>query len=272
MIQSSVEIGMILSALLFYANFDSSFEAVYSRGDGKAVIEVDKYEPVITRNSGGRFGEAAEFVYEDKLESIWTKDVIRYPAKGNFPYTRGKAFDGTIGMWLQVDMELLKKRSLVWLDPVHLLSSNDSDNGKIWMDFVTRELPDTPIFRFGATLHRKALENKDNPGENHVIIIPHIDFKGDRWHHVVGTWKSLNGTGGTGVLHLYFDGTLVGAIEGFDHPLDWNIDEWEIRVGLGFKGNIDDFFILNRFLTPEEVAAIYQTGVPLGQFLGLYEK
>ena len=137
----SFEIGLILASMLFYASFDTSFNADYSTGNGSAVIEVDKYEPRITSNSSGRFGEAAEFVYEDKLESIWTKDVVRYSAEGNFPYRRESTFDGAIGMWLKVDMETLKKRSLIWLDPVHLLAEDDSDNGKMWMDIEEKHKP-----------------------------------------------------------------------------------------------------------------------------------
>jgi|GEM_PF-5503827 hypothetical protein len=263
MIKSSLEIGLILTSLLFYADFDSSFDAVFSVGDSKAVIEVDQYEPVITSGGKGKFGEAAEFVYGDKLDSIWTKDVARYKAKGNFPYRSGEAFDGAIGMWLKVDMETLKKRSLIWLDPVHLLAEGDPDNGKIWMDFVASELPDTPIFRFGATTRR----NVPEPEDNHVIIIPHIDFSGGDWHHVIGTWKSINCAGKSGKLHLYFDGVRVGEIEGFDHRLDWNIDDWEIRIGLGFKGRIDEFFILDKFLSDGEVAEIFRSEKSFGKML-----
>ncbi len=252
MIKPFLEIGLILSSLLFYADYDGSFDAVFSLGNGKALIEVDQYEPFITAGNGGKFGEAAEFIYKDKLETIWTKDVARYPAKGNFPYAHGEAFDGAIGMWLQVDMEILKERSLIWLDPVHLLAKRDPDNGKIWMDFVMSELPDTPIFRFGATLKRNASGKQDKQFEDHVISVPHINFSGEGWHHVVGTWKNLNSTGKSGVLNLYFDGILVGEIKEFDHTLDWNIEDWEIRIGLGFKGKIDDFFILKSFLSEED--------------------
>lgn len=269
MIRSSLEIGLILSSLLFYADFDGSFDAVFSIGNGKALIEVDRYEPFITSGNGGRFGEAAAFVYGDKLETIWLKDVVRYPARGNFPYAHGEAFDGAIGMWLQVDMELLRQRSLIWLDPVHLLAQNDPNSGKIWMDLVTSELPDTPIFRFGVTADRDVTGRQDNPAEDHVIIIPHIDFSGDSWHHVVGTWKDLNSTGNKGILQLYFNGRLAGEITGFDHTLDWHIEDWEIRIGLGFKGKIDDFFILDSFLSPETIAEIYGAGKSLGEWLGL---
>ena len=268
MIKFSIEIGLILSSLLFYVDFDNSFDAVVSVGNGKALIEVDQYEPFITTGNGGMFGEAAEFIYEDKLESIWTKDVVRYPAKGNFPYKSGEAFDGAIGMWLQVDMESLQDRSLIWLDPVHLLAENDRSKGKIWMDFVTSELPDTPIFRFGATADRDESGKQNNPDADHVIVIPLIEFSGESWHHVVGTWKNLNSTGKKGVLHLYFNGILVGEIKEFSHTLDWHIDEWEILIGLGFKGKIDDFFILNSYLSAEAIAEIYRSGKSLGEMLG----
>jgi len=205
MLNSSIGIGLILSSLLFYVDFNGSFDAVYSNGEGKAIIEVDQYEPFITTGNGGKFGEAAEFIYEDKLESIWTKDVVRYPARGNFPYASREAFNGAIGMWLQVDMESLKERSLIWLDPVHLLAENDRNKGKIWMDFVVSELPDTPIFRFGATVDRHEKEKQNSKAKDHVIIVPHVSLSGEDWHHVVGTWKTLNSTGNKGVLQLYFD-------------------------------------------------------------------
>jgi hypothetical protein len=265
MILFPLDIGLLLSSLLFYAGFDSSFDADFSKGNGTALIEVDRYEPVITSGKGGKFGEAAEFFYGDKLETVWTKDNIRYKAEGNFPYKQGERFNGAIGMWIQADMEKLKERSLIWLDPVHLLAENDPDNGKLWMDFVMSELPDAPIFRFGATVHK----NHSDKDEDHVIVIPHIDFRGASWHHIVGTWENLNGTGKRGVLHLYFDGVLVGKIENFDHSLNWNIHEWEIRIGLGYKGKIDDFFIFDSFLNEETVMKIYSSGKPLGELLGL---
>jgi hypothetical protein len=268
MIKASLDIGLLLASLLFYADFDRSFDAVYSVGKGKALIETDRYEPFITSGNGGRFGEAAAFIYGDMRETIWTRDVVRYPARGNFPYAP-EAFDGTIGMWLQVDMEALKERSLIWLDPVHLLSRNDRKKGKIWMDFVTAELPDTPIFRFGATADRDGSGRQDNREMDHVIIIPNIDFSGKDWHHVVGTWKNLNSTGNKSILQLYFDGRLAGELTGFDHALDWQIDDWEIRIGLGFNGKIDDFFILDSYLPQKEITEIYNAGKPLGELLDL---
>jgi hypothetical protein len=118
---------------------------------------------------------------------------------------------------------------------------------------------------------RNAKEKQDSKVKDHVIIVPHIDFSGDDWHHVVGTWKNLNSTGNDGLLQLYFDGILVGEITDFNHRLDWNIDEWEIRIGLGYKGKIDDFFILSGYLSEEEISEICNSGISIGALLGLQE-
>ena len=79
----------------------------------------------------------------------------------------------------------------------------------------------------------------------------------------------MNSSGETGVLQLYFDGVLVSEIKEFNHMLDWHIDDWEIRIGLGFKGKIDDFFILNSFLPKEAVSEIYLSGKSLGELFGI---
>ena len=152
-----------------------------------------------------------------------------------------------------------------------MLAKNDRNKGKIWMDFVVSELPDTPIFRFGATVDRDTKNKQNSQVKDHVIIVPHINFSGEDWHHVAGTWKNLNSKGNEGVLQLYFDGILVGEIRDFNHRLEWNIDEWEIRIGLGYKGKIDDFFILNGYLSKEEIAEIYSSEISIGALFGLQE-
>ena len=86
---------------------------------------------------------------------------------------------------------------------------------------------------------------------------------------MVGTWRNLNSNGNKALLQLYFDGKLVGELRDFDHTLEWNIDEWEIRIGLGFEGKIDDFFILDRYLSEKEASNIYRSGKSLGALLGI---
>lgn len=257
------------NATLFYVDFDRGFDAVYSRGDGQARLEIEAYPPVLTKSSGGRFGEAVEFSYEVLHESIWTADVLRYPAEGNFPYRQDRVFGGAIGMWLQVDLEVLRKRRLVWLDPVHLLGPGARDTGKLWMDLVISELEGSPLFRFGATLPRGMREEPENSDEGNIITVPHLTFTKDEWHQVVGAWNGINGDGKVGSLQLYFDGQLVGQLEGFEHRFDWRIGEWEIRIGLGFKGKVDDFFILDRPISPVEALSLYEAGIPFGGFCGI---
>lgn len=260
-------LSLLITSLMLYAGYDSTFDATMSRGSGHAVVEIDKYAPVISRGNKGRFGEAAVFRYGDKQDSIWTKDVIRYAAEGNFPRHDGVVGDGAIGMWLKIDIDDLMERSLIWLDPVHLLGPGNTDRGKIWMDFVTKELPGAPIFRFGATLPRDARSDPGNSGEGHVVVIPDIAFSGNEWHHIVGTWMGMDGAEGNGSIRLYFDGRMVGEIAGFTHRLSWDMKTVEIRVGLGFKGMIDEFFIMDRFLTDSDVELLHRSERPLEEYL-----
>lgn len=66
------------SALTFYADFDDGFDALFSRGDGSATVDVDRYPPRLS-DTGGRFGGAALFCYEDQQDSVWTHDLGAQP-------------------------------------------------------------------------------------------------------------------------------------------------------------------------------------------------
>jgi len=268
---NSLELGTIIASLLLYSSFDLSFTADFAKGDKTATVENYKYPPVITDDSSGRFGEAAVFDYgELDLETVWTKDVVRYKAKGNFPGDTDCPFDGAIGMWIKIDMETLMDRELIWLDPFHLLTENRSenrDNGKIWMDFVTKELPGSPIFRFGATLPRHARKNPEKAGEGTIITIPGIDFSGKEWHHLIGTWNNLNNSSNTGEMIVYFDGKKAGTIQNYSHPISFDMNVWEIRIGIGFKGMIDEFFILDKFVTQDEAKALFESQQAIQAYL-----
>ena len=137
------------------------------------------------------------------------------------------------------------------------------------MDFVVRELVGAPLFRFGGTLPREMRQDPGDSDEGHVIIIPHIHFAEEEWHQIVGTWQGINGGHAAGSFRLYIDGNMVGELAGITHRLDWQIDEWEIRIGLGFKGKIDDFFILERAMSSAEVVCFYESGLCFGRFSGL---
>lgn len=270
--QSESPTSTLLSSLCFYVDFDQSYDAVFSRGNGKAVVIPDAYPPTLTTGNRGRFNEAAEFIYKKKKPSIWIKDTLRYSAQQNFPYDSNHSFSGTIGMWIQVDIDSLKRRALVWSDPIHLVAKDLSisrDRGKLLMDFITRELHDSPVFRFGVTLPKEVRKNPKHNGEGHWIRVPQVNFKPTEWHHIVATWKNLNNTHNTGEMALYLDGKRVGSLKDFSHPLQWQIEDWEMRVGIGFKGKIDDFFVLDKYVIDREVRLIAQANQSLGQLLGI---
>lgn len=262
-----MDVKALRQALCFYAPFDGSFDAAYARGEAGARIDVDAYQPHLS--DAGRFGGGAIFCYEDQRETIWTHDVLRYEAEGNWPYRAAETFGGTVGMWLQIDLQALSTRSLIWLDPFHVLGPDYREIGKMWMDFVVAELDGSPLCRFGAALPRDMRQDPDQTGEGHVLIVPDLDLSAQDWHFVVGTWEGINGGVGAGRLDLYFDGQPVASLAGFEHRLSWSIEAWELRIGLGFRGGIDDFFVLDRPLTAAQVHAMYERDEPLGQQLSL---
>jgi len=264
-------IEALIVSLLFYAGFDKTFDADYSKGNGTAIVEPDRYPPQLTVKNGGQFGEAVEFHYDKlDLDTVWTKDTVRYEATENFPHDSKSAFDGSVGMWVMIDMESLLTRELIWLDPLHLLSKDmqeSRDAGKIWMDFVTKELDGSPLFRFGATLPKSERKKPDNGGEGHVITVPGIDFKDGEWHHIIGSWKSLNASDDSGIITLYIDGMKADEIQGVSHPLSWAIDRWEMRLGIGFAGKIDEFFTSNTYITVDTAKALYSADKPLSSYI-----
>jgi len=268
--QSESPASTLLSSLCFYVDFDQSYDAVFSRGNGKAVVIPDTYPPSLTTGNQGRFNEAAEFIYQQQKPSIWVKDTLRYSAKQNFPYDSNHPFSGAIGMWIQVDIVSLKQRSLVWSDPIHLVAQDLSisrDSGKLLMDIITRKMSDSPVYRFGVTLPKNVRKNPKNNGEGHWIRVPQVNFKSTEWHHIVATWKNLNNTKNTGEMALYVDGKRLGSTNDFSHPLRWQIEDWEMRLGVGFNGKIDDFFVLDKYLKDSEVNLIVQADQPLGHLL-----
>lgn len=270
--QSESPTSALLSSLCFYVDFDQSYNAVFSRGNGKAVVIPDAYPPTLTTGNQGRFNEAAKFIYQQQKPSIWVKDTLRYSAKQNFPYDSNHPFSGAIGMWIQVDIDSLKQRALVWSDPIHLVAQDLSisrDSGKLLMDIVARELHDSPVYRFGVTLPKEVRKSPKNNDEGHWIRVPQVNFKPDEWHHIVATWKNLNNTNNTGEMALYLDGERFGSTNDFSHPLRWQIEDWEMRLGIGFNGKIDDFFVLDKYLIDSEVNLIARADQSLGQLLGI---
>lgn len=262
----------LLSSLCFYVDFDRSYDAVFSRGRGKAVVIPGTYPPTRTTGNQGRFNESAKFIYHQQQPSIWVKDTLRYSAKQNFPYDSNHPFSGTIGMWIQVDIDSLTQRALIWSDPIHLVAQDlniSRNSGKLLIDIFTKGMPNSPVFRFGVSLPKNVRKTPKHNDEGHWIIVPQINFKATEWHHVIATWKNLNNTNASGEMALYLNGKRLGALHNFSHPLQWEIEDWEMRLGIGFKGKIDDFFVLDKYITDREVTLIAQADQSLGQLLGI---
>ena len=264
----SLLVGLFSASLIFYADYNTGFDAVRSKGSPLCMVVADRYPPRLTSGGTGKFDEAAKFSYDTlNFDTVWTHDLLRYAAEGNIPFNTNEPFDITIGMWVNIDITELKGRQLIWLDPFHLLGPESAETGKLWMDFVTKELPGSPLLRFGATLPKSYRTNPRNNGEGNVIIVPDIGFARGEWHSLIGSWQRLNADDGSGVTRLYIDGKLAGEITGVSHPVKWNPGTVELRVGLAFKGYIDEIFVLDTFMNAEEADALFRCGIPIGSII-----
>lgn len=90
----------------------------------------------------------------------------------------------------------------------------------------------------------------------------------DQWHHVAGTYSPQDG-----FVRLYVDGTEVGTgtptTEAIDYsPLtmsasqDLHLGEWPTGCVPEYVGDLDEVRLYDRVLSPAEVAALYNGGVP----------
>lgn len=90
----------------------------------------------------------------------------------------------------------------------------------------------------------------------------------DQWHQVAGTYSPEDG-----FVRLYVDGTEVGTgtptTEAIDYsPVtmsasqDLHMGEWPTGCIPEYVGDLDEVRVYDRVLSPEEVAALYNGGVP----------
>lgn len=78
------------------------------------------------------------------------------------------------------------------------------------------------------------------------------------WNHVVGTWNVAEG------MKLYLNGVLIGSSPNLAVPYGTAIRVYPGSYGNGYANTvIDDFVILDRVLSANEVESIYKSGTPI---------
>jgi hypothetical protein len=239
-----------------YASFDRGFDADVARGERQARVDTTcvRHMP-----GGGRFGGALWFDAHEPPE----QDEFTFCAAGNFPY-RPTAFDGTIALWLSLNPdEDLDPPTMV--DPFHV--SRTASDASYYLDLTRMNDP-----RYGSPRKLRLGMYPDNPSKElrngQLILVGELHWQRGEWHHVCATWCNSNGDVGASSAHVYIDGIPRGWAIGFTHRLTWDdMGQMTIALGQRYVGGIDDLLILDRALTAEEAAALYQSGTPASEWI-----
>lgn len=235
-----------------YASFDDSVDADFARGDRHAAMN----ENVARHAShGGRFGGCLEFSARDHG---WAEDEFTFPARDNFPYAT-ESIEGTISLWLcgDPDQDLNDEFPV---DPFHI--SRHAADGSFYLD-LTR--PND--WRYGSPRKLRFGLYGDSPAQDmfqggQLLIVGDLGWHDRNWHHVVATFQNVNSGTDDGRSAVYIDGILRASMRGYRHDLTWDIDGMKIGLGQRFVGKVDELLILDRCLSSEEVATLYERDEP----------
>lgn len=243
----------------FYASFDRSADADFSRGNPAAALnrKVVRHE-----KDGGRFGGALVFSARDHG---WAEDECTYAAEKNFPYRpEGGPFEGTISFWLfgDPDRDLAPEYPV---DPFHI--SRHPSDGSFYLDLTKPN-----DWRYGSPRKLRFGLYRDSPEQNmfvggQLLVVGELHWGDGRWHHLAATFRNINSGGSDAEAAVYIDGRRRATMSGFEHQVHWNIEERRIGLGQRYVGKLDDFLLLDAALQPEEVAALYELNAPAGSLL-----
>ncbi|MDA1017187.1 MAG: hypothetical protein O3A00_22360 [Planctomycetota bacterium] len=241
-----------------YASFDASPNADIARGDGQVSLqaEVARHDP-----TGGRFGGALVFSARDYG---WAEDECTFASRDNFPYQQHAAFDGTVSLWLKGDPDVDLSPEYP-VDPFHV--SRHAADASYYVD-LTR--PND--WRYGSPRKLRFGFYNDSPAqdmfqEGRLIVIGDLNWNDGAWHHIVATWENSNSGELDGRAAVYIDGRLRGWMDGYKHHFAWDADQVTIGLGQRYVGAIDEFLILDRALTAEQVAALHALEQPLARIV-----
>lgn len=248
-------------ALTFYASFDQGTDADMAKGD-KKLYTITATEPDSKTRAGnhtdgatilaegqGRTGNALRFT---KRSAPW----LFYKGEDNFAYAK-KNWSGTVSLWLKLDPE--EDLEPGYTDPIQITTRQWND-GAFFVDFDKEG--DPRDFRLGVfpDLAVWNPENKEVPeSERPLVVVKNPPFAGDKWTHVLFTFKNFNTGNDDGVAAFWLDGKKQGEITGWKQQFTWkDEEESRILIGLNYVGLLDDVACFNRVLTDEEIQVMYR--------------
>lgn len=258
-------IRQIREALTFYASFDAGPDADIALGDrrlhtAESFDGLDKSQPglhargetTVATGVGLDKGNALRFT---KAQS----PVVYYFGHDNVEYHE-QGWQGTASLWLKVDPR--HELPAGYCDPLQITPRKWND-GAFFVDFDKEG--DPRDFRLGA-FPDLAIWNPENreftqikPEQLPMLPVHNPPFSGDRWTHIVFTWKNYN-TGKTDSETLfYLDGKLHGRMTDREQTFTWADQETSrIFLGIYYVGLLDEVACFRRALTAAEVEQVYQ--------------
>ena len=248
-------IDLLEASLLFYASFDKSTTADYSKGDSllydtpsqKAIDSVSTslvYAKAVSLAPGkGIHGGALEF--KDLKDA-----VVFYKAQGNVNF-QSENWQGTISFWLKLDPD--KDLKTMYCDPIQI-TETDYQNATIWLDFPKTNTQ--RMLRLGVLGDTEYWSSDNNQMReaafyHRVRGITHPPFSRENWTHVAITHHRLGS--GNGSATLYINGEVRVVQDSIKDPFTWHHKNSRIYLGFNYTGLIDELKI---FSVPLEEANI----------------
>ncbi|MEM1002847.1 MAG: LamG-like jellyroll fold domain-containing protein [Bacteroidota bacterium] len=249
------------SALTLYASFDEGVDANMALGDSKLYTVMDRRQMDsamigLHKDSVNQSSDMGKAGSGGLLFTGKTRGSIFYKSEKNIAYDSTN-WSGAISFWLKLNPDEDLRPG--FCDPIQITDVSYND-ASIWVDF-TKTLP--RAFRLGVIEDRNAWnpnpEGPDNENPIFMDLLVRMDghpFNRDSWTHVLVNYSGLNSHAGK--ADLYVNGSLAGTRDSISNPFSWEIEKSNIYIGLSYIGLFDELSLYNRYLTEEEIRALYQ--------------
>ena len=115
-------------------------------------------------------------------------------------------------------------------------------------------------------LKRENAKLDDLPQQQRPMIdAGHVKFSKAKWIHIAITLNGIN-HGQETLCKLFMDGKQVGKLNR-RQQFTWDLEKAFIMIGIYYVGQIDDFAIFKKALTPKHVQSIYLSPNSLSSLL-----